>query len=108
MLEVGEIAALFLVAADVLAPLLREDLLGHDFADGGIFDLQLGPRATTRPQRQQRDRPQVPSRHSAISFSSIAPAFTSRQVGSVTSTVVAPRPEQSPPSSTISTRPSIV
>src|SRR5207247_7530847 len=38
----------------------------------------------------------------------MAPAFTTRQSGSVTSTVVAPPPEQKPPSSTISTRPSIV
>src|SRR5437870_6359054 len=107
LLEVGEIAALFLIAANILASLLREDLLSQNFTDGGKLDLQLGSNATARPERQQCGRPYVPSRHSAISFSSMAPALTSRQSASVTSTVVAPCPEQSPPSSTMSTRPSM-
>ena len=95
MLQVGEIAALLLVAANVLAPFLCEDLLSQDFANGGVFDLQFGAGATTRPECQQCGCLYVPSRHSAISFSSIAPAFTNRQSASVTSTVVAPWPLQS-------------
>src|SRR5260370_17878443 len=55
-----------------------------------------------------RNASQVSARQSAISFSWMAPAFTRRQSGSVPSTVVAPAPEQRPPSSTMSTRPSIV
>ena len=49
----------------------------------------------------------VPLRTSAISFSRIAPSLITRQYGSVTSTVVAPRPVTAPPSSTRSTLPSI-
>src|SRR5207248_7126440 len=56
MFEVGETAALFLVAADVLAAFLREDLLGQHLADGAELDLQLSRAAAGGSgQRQQRD-----------------------------------------------------
>src|SRR5204862_5727266 len=86
MLQVGEVAALLLVAADVLAAFLREDLLGEHLPDRRIVNLELGGVGRgSEAERQENRAAHISSRHSAISFSLITPSLTSRQFISVAS-----------------------